>query len=237
MQDFACNDIDTGDTVVLEDSRDGIQYNVAKLADDNCWMLDNLAFNGKDNQGSGSYVTMDSSNTNITGTETWNDTIRTGWTSSTQNSYTASYINDASKNVISSNAKDQAGQWKVGVYYNYCAATVNTICSSDTSTEASQDVCPKGWRLPTGGSSGEFKTLYNNSNYNTYDKYRDALHLPLSGSFDDGQPYYQASSGCWWSSTANGGTNRYHLNVLTSVIYPAWLNDRQYGFSVRCVAK
>lgn len=31
---------------------------------------------------------------------------------------------------------------------------------------AAASICPKGWRLPTGGSSGEFQTLYNN--YNSY---------------------------------------------------------------------
>ncbi len=237
MQDFWCSELTTGQTTTLVDARDNIEYNVAKLADGKCWMLDNLAFNGKDNQGSGSYVTMNDSNTNISGSATWNDTIRTGWTSGTQNSYTASYINDASKSVVSSNAKDQAGQWKVGVYYNYCAATVGTICTDGTTTEATQDVCPKGWRLPTGGGSGEFQTLYNNGSYNTYDKYRDALHLPLSGWFYDGQPDSQASSGRWWSSTAYHGTARYNLYVATSGINPANGLNRRYGLSIRCVAK
>ncbi len=245
MQDFSCSDLTTGQTTTLVDARDNIEYKVAKLADSKCWMLDNLAFNGKDNQGSGSYVTMNNSNTNISGSATWNDTIRTGWTSGSQNTYTASYINDASKSVVSSNAKDQAGQWKVGVYYNYCAATVNTICSSSTTTVASQDVCPKGWRLPTGNTSGEFSALANaiygstgsTSDPTAYSNYRDALHLPLSGYFYDGQPYGQASYGYWWSSTAYNGTGRYRLNVSTSNIYPADSYNRRFGLSIRCVAK
>ncbi len=50
---------------VLPDARDGITYNVGKLADGKCWMLDNLAFNGKDEQGNGSYITMDKGSTGV----------------------------------------------------------------------------------------------------------------------------------------------------------------------------
>ncbi len=238
MQNFACSSLNIGDTTTLEDARDGIEYNVGKLADGKCWMLDNLAFNGKDDQGNGSYITMDSTNTHINTTKTWNDTIRTGWTSSSQNSYVASYINDASKDVVpeGSDTKSKAGNWKIGVYYNYCAVTLDTICSSSTSTVASYDVCPKGWKLPSGGSSGDFQNLYSNY-YTTYDTYRDALHLPLSGYFGSGTPYDQGSSGLWWSTTASNGTNRYNLYVLTSGIYSARSSDRRFGFSIRCISQ
>ena len=181
---------------------------------------------------------MNSTNTNVNTSVTWNDTIRTGWTSSSQNVYDASYINDASKDVVpeGSDTKSKAGGWKIGVYYNYCAATLDTICSSSTTTVASYDVCPKGWKMPAGGSSGDYQTLYSRSEYNTYDKYRDALHLPLSGYFESGTPNNQGSHGYWWSTTADISTGRDNLHVSTSDIYPATNYSRRYGYSIRCIS-
>ncbi len=233
MTSSICSAVNTGEVGTLVDTRDNNTYKVGKLADGKCWMLDNLAFNGKNNKGSGSYITMNSNNTHINTTKTWSDTVRTSWS----NTYTASKINDASKDVVSSNAKDQAGQWKVGVYYNYCAATLGTICSSDASTVASYDVCPKGWKLPAGNTGGDFRALYNRSEYNTYDKYRDALRLPLSGYFLSGTPNSQGSNGRWWSTTAYDGPNRYGLYVSTSGISPTIALDRRDGNSIRCIGQ
>ena len=43
MQDFSCSELqNVGDTDILVDARDGDSYSVAKLADGQCWMTDNL---------------------------------------------------------------------------------------------------------------------------------------------------------------------------------------------------
>ncbi len=223
-----------GVSVTACDTRDESLYKVAKLADGNVWMQDNLAL-GSTTQ---TYRLTDA-DTHLASGATYdlpkssNSTTSPAWA----NSYTASYINADYKDTISSDAKAQAGGWKIGVYYNYCAATADTICTDSTATEANFDICPKGWKMPSGGSSGNYQTLYNNSNYNSYDKYRDALHLPLSGRFRFGSPYNQGSDGYWWSTTANGGTDRYRLSVDTSDIFPAYLNDRSFGFTIRCISQ
>lgn len=74
------------------------------------------------------------------------------------NSYTTAGIYANDKNSTTTNFGSGSG--KIGVYYNYCAASAGTICVSSNSSNASQDICPKNWRLPTGGSSGEYNTLY-----------------------------------------------------------------------------
>ena len=66
-------------------------------------------------------------------------------------------------NVIPSGAPaDGAGSNKVGVYYNYCAASAGSYCYDESkgTGNASYDLCPAGWRMPTSGSSGEYKALY-----------------------------------------------------------------------------
>ena len=77
------------------------------------------------------------------------------------------------------------GSGKIGVYYNYCAASAGSYCygsgtsttgspSSDPNTTTSptarditSDICPVGWRMATSGSydattgGGDYQNLYN----------------------------------------------------------------------------
>ena len=250
------------------DSRDGTEYHIQRLADGNCWLLDNLALD-LTNSTVLSGMTADNtnaSNTTLgylkgTTTGTTSDQYATAavanWTSSY--SYSAPLVNISNKDVVPTAyngtddpMKDQvvAGNWKVGGYYNYCAASAGSYCYGDgtsygtSSGNATEDICPKGWRMPGGGSTvnltatpptGEYQNLYNNSNYNTYANYRSALRLPLSGYFNNGSARFQGSYGGFWSSTRDYDDTMYYLYVGTSGIYPANYDGRSYGYSVRCV--
>jgi len=263
MQDFVDNDYCTGttigDTATLTDSRDGTSYTVGKLADGKCWMLDNLAL---DLTSSTVLNAMSESNTNAsnttlgylkgTSTGTTSDQYATAavsnWTSSY--SYSAPLVNMASKDVIPTDATSTAGGYKVGGYYNYCAASAGSYCYGDGTSEgtssgnATEDICPAGWRMPTGSTSGEFSALANTiygstgstSDATAYANYRSALHLPLSGYFYNGSPFNQGSIGYWWSSTRNDTYNMYSLSVNTSAISPASYDNRRSGRSLRCMA-
>jgi len=266
MQDLASNDYCTGttigDTATLTDSRDGTTYTVGKLADGKCWMLDNLAL---DLTNSTILSNLSSDNTNastglpyLKGTTTRDpDTDASGqyatagvtnWTSSY--SYSAPLVNMASKDVIPSDATSTAGGYKVGGYYNYCAASAGSYCYGNgtnygtSSGNATEDICPAGWRMPAGSTSGEFSALANaiygstssTNDATAYANYRAALHLPLSGYFRNGSPYDQRSYGYWWSSTRRSDDYMYRLRASTSTIYPALNDDRSDGYSLRCVA-
>ncbi|MBQ3470442.1 hypothetical protein IJH23_01885, partial [Candidatus Saccharibacteria bacterium] len=241
----------------LTDPRDSQTYKVARLADDKCWMLDNLALD-LTNSTVLSGMTQDNtnaSNTTLgylkgTTTGTTSDQYATAavsnWTSSY--SYSAPLVSMADKDKTapegtSSDPKQSlatSDNWKYGGYYNYCAASAGSYCygngtSAGTSSgNATEDICPKGWRMPT-GNSGEYQTLYNNASYNTYDKYREALRLPLSGYFYNGSAGNQGSYGSWWSSTRGNNNYMYRLIANTSNIYPASNYNRNLGYSVRCV--
>ena len=148
-----------------------------------------------------------------------------------------------------------AGEWKIGGYYNYCAASAGSYCYGDgtssgtSSGNATEDICPAGWRMPTGNTSGEYKTLANaimneiseGSTVNPsisndgYAPFRSALHLPLSGYSLSNSPSNQGSSGIWWSSTRISNRSMNRLNADTSTIYPASSNQRGSGYSLRCV--
>ena len=238
-----------GDTTTLYDKRDKNEYTVGKLADGKYWMLDNLAL---DLTSSTVLNSMNNTNTNASDTTlgylkngggTTSDQYATAavanWTSSY--SYSAPLVNMDYKNTVPTDATSTAGGYKIGGYYNYCAASAGSYCygngtSAGTSSgDATESICPKGWRLPTGNTSGEYQALYNNSNYNTYAKYRAALHLPLSGYFYGGSPDLQGSYGYFWSSTRDVNIGMYRLSLGTSNINPANDGDRRYGISVRCV--
>ncbi len=62
--------------------------------------------------------------------------------------------------------------------------TGDTYCydSSSSTGDAQYDVCPKGWRMPTGGGSGEYKDLHEVYNSNISDFYST---LPAVSYFTD----------------------------------------------------
>lgn len=222
-----------GDIAYIYDSRDDKPYIIGKLKDGKYWMLENLALD-KTTLKSG--VTLDSSNTHLAAGKTFTlpDSTTTGFAND-NTGYTKAAVNTATKNNTQPLAVGQSGTGKIGVYYNYCAASAGTYCmdSSSGSGNATSDICPKGWRLPTGGASGEFQALRNQ--YSSAGEYALALRTPLSGYFGDGSANYQGSYGYFWSSTFYTATNMYDLNVNTTGVAPQNGNYRFGGFSVRCV--
>ena len=257
MQDATpaiCTAVDEGQVGQVIDSRDNAVYHIGKLADGNCWLLDNLAL---DLTNSTILNGMNGNNTNasnttlgyLKGTTTRDPSTNpngqyatagvSNWGSS--NSYSAPLVNISNKDVIPSDSTSQAGQYKVGGYYNYCAATAGSYCygngtSVGTSAgDATEDICPKGWRMPTGNTNGEYNTLYINSSYNTYATYRSALRLPLSGFFESGIVKNLSNTGTWWTTTRNSNDYVYKLRVYTNSINPTYTNSRYYGNFIRCI--
>lgn len=160
------------------------------------------------------------------------------WTSSY--SYSAPLINATDKN--NTTTSYGAGSGKIGVYYNYCAASAGSYCygngtSAGTSSgNATEDLCPSGWRMPTGNTSGEFQALYTAYSSNV-SNFQTALSTPLSGHFNYGSADYQGSAGYWWSSTRSGNSSVCYLSVNPSRVYPVNDNYRFGGYSLRCVAQ
>ncbi|MDO4526666.1 MAG: hypothetical protein Q4B87_01085 [Candidatus Saccharibacteria bacterium] len=240
MQDFKpCDSVTIGTTGNLTDSRDSESYKVGKLADGNWWLLDNLRL------GSTSAIALTPDDTNIasdwtlpaSGTQCFYTSSCTGTDGTTTGTgYTVPAINVASKNNTTTDYG--VGSGKIGVYYNYCAASAGTYCmaSSSDGENASSDICPKGWKMPTGDTAaGSYYYLYNTGYSANVSNFRAALSTPLSGLFYNGSAYSQGSSGYFWSSTRYSTTNMYSLYVGSSSVYPQGSYGRYYGFSVRCI--
>ena len=219
---------DDNSHIQLIDTRDNEVYWIGKLKDNRCWLLDNLRLGSNDYS-----IDLTPQDTNIA--EAW--TLPRGITSNF-GSYTTAQINAAYKNSVPSDEISQRGNWRAGVHYNFCSASAGTYCyDSESGTgNAEHDVCPIHWRLPIGGNNGEYLALYSIDAYNNYTGYRNALHLPTSGSYST-QLYDWGSYGVFWSSTRFGVS---HSQMYYLVVSPSSINviagaQRGTGQSVRCI--
>ena len=256
-----CKEIYVGATETLIDSRDNTTYMAGRLKDGKCWMLDNLAL---DPTNSTTAANMNASNTNATqeaitnllnggsSTAGWSSVAVenkiTGWnTTSPNNAYEYPYVNNQSKDalVTSYGPASTNGQAKVGIYYNFCAASASTYCYAegsgvdvpDTIIDAPQDICPANWRMPTGGSTGEYYSLaqkYGSDASNT-NSLQYNLSTPLSGYYYGSSAYGQGSYGYWWSSTYYSSNLMYGLSVGPTYVTPHGNDGRGYGQSMRCL--
>ena len=212
----------------LYDTRDGHAYVIQRLNDGNCWMMENLDL------GRTTLTTdLTSANTNLTTTVT--ASTFNGWkrTSGTQ-SYTTGVF-------VVLDGSDSTSNSSYGTLYNYYATTAGTISGATNSSTATNDICPAGWRLPTGGSAGEFANLY--SYYNSAALMRASIAnsgaaFALPGYFTSSTANYQGSRGYYWSSTrTSNSSNAYSLLVQSSSVFHNSSSTRNSGRSIRCILK
>ncbi len=261
--------------IKLKDNRDNTTYTVAKLADGNVWMLDNLALDLITN---GSV--LNSTNTNASDTSlgyllgtTSRDPetdpngkyatagVSSTWTSAEQNYYSIPMINKNSINITGpANEQWGNGSHKYGIYYNFCAASAGTYCFGNeteqaTSTgNATEDICPAGWRLPTGNQSAsdnflKLCSLIGNEECPIGEgivKEMDAtspsslqyqLSIPLSGYFFDGSVQDANTRGDIWSSTRSDDHSMWYLRAYANNIEIRKSAYREGANSIRCVLK
>ena len=171
-------------------------------------------------------------NLRLTGSRTLtpaNSDVSSNWTlSATNTSFPTSCVNTA--------YNMDSGNTTYGNYYNWYAATAGTGTCSMSSGNATASICPKGWRLPTGSSSGEFQALYNQ--YASSALMQGDPGFVLSGYRGGSSTNSQGSVCYYWSSTAYSANNAFNLYLSSSCVNPASsVNDRYLGFPVRCLAE
>ena len=229
MTSDICSQVAVGQEATLTDTRNGSikSYKVGKMKDDHCWMLDNLQLGGNNT------IALTPDDTNITSNWTLPASTSSGF-----DSFTVARINTSYNTTVPTDSMSTRGGWMVGTYYNYCAASAGTYCpaSDAASTVVSQDICPKGWRMPSGGPGGEYQAIWNIYE-NNITNFRTVLRLPLSGYFASGRVYDQGDSADWWSNVYYKYDRMYAVNATSTRFNPLFDYDRRFGFSMRCVAK
>lgn len=225
----------------VRDARDNGTYWVRTLADNNCWMLTNLAYaGGVSNGGNNSYGDVKA--------------IANGG-ATPAGSYTSAlyYIhpNDSNPTYEPQNPKipadggAAAAGRQFGYYYNWCAAMgaqLGTAACSNSLTPAASEsisICPSGWRLPTvdeleslnahpginNGSTTSSAGLVTNA-FMQKTGYRNSS----TGAFGE-----QGTGAYYWSSTPSSAANSRYMYMGNSLVTIATF-IKNAGGSVRCIA-
>ena len=228
MQTITSSSCPTTRTVAA-DARDNHTYWVQKMADGKCWMLTNLAYAGGGTDTHGDVRTLQNGS---------NDSART---------YTApKYYIPPNANPTTSPTEPSAStnggatNPQYGYMYNWCAAmgaqTSSGACNtnySGTAPDQSKSACPAGWRLPTGGASGEQKALYDAQSGTAQGI---SGWLPQYAGNWDGNFSYQGNAGSYWSGTKNSHFDSFYFSITPSYSNATYGIDKYVPASVRCVA-
>ena len=247
-------------TFALEDERDGKTYLVRRLADGNCWMVQNLDLdleavaNGE--------ITLDSTNTDLNSKTSWGPDPTT-ITSSFSGATTArtydngwDYIAYDSSTDTYSVATDSAystshGSQYIGDYYNFYAATAET--GIDESRIASESICPKGWTLPLGyknNSAPAFAKLLENygiatamsSTTGVAKLHSIPLSFEFSGYYDNNTSFLNNINRALYLSSQEYTEDQSYFRALdfyrgSGNIYVPGVTTKSTGGAIRCVAR
>ncbi|MBR2741600.1 hypothetical protein IKD98_02495 [Candidatus Saccharibacteria bacterium] len=172
-----CSSLQSGAVTALTDQRDNDTYAVAKLADGNCWMIENLRLestaehnsDGTLAQGYGTSATygnfgglataenenFDSLNTTnslyYSGTQEGTASIDIG--TSNYPGYRMPRYNNLNTSTRASSPTDNSGNmYSYGNYYTWHAAIADlTYNGTNNQSATGTSLCPAGWHLPKGG--------------------------------------------------------------------------------------
>lgn len=246
MQSFTateCSNLQVGETLALTDIRDSNTYAIAKLADNHCWMIENLRLdlnnrilsNTDTNLPTASFVA------NSPSTSTTNTMCNTDDSNCIDNIYfNTNNINRSLAPAHNTNSVNNSW-YSYGVMYNWYTASAGNGDYALATGNVAGDLCPAGWRLPTGGNSGEFVALNNAVNANANAAISPLFKFPsnfiYSGDFNFNKPGGRGTFGRWWSATPVDAAHAYRMGMASSGPTPAGSWSKWDAFAIRCIVK
>ncbi|MBR2587068.1 hypothetical protein IKE71_01685 [Candidatus Saccharibacteria bacterium] len=145
------------------------------------------------------------------------------------------------------------GSMYFGDYYNWYAATAGVgQYKYDTDTTVSQDICPKGWKLPAGDSASNgswlklFRDAYSltGSGYGSGASITGAIQLPISSAmfgyyyWNNGALISRGNNGMFWSSTGHDSSSVRIFDFSFSGFFSAQAGTAKInGLPIRCLAR
>ena len=205
-------------TTTLIDARDQKTYTVAKLGDD-CWMTQNLSFEG---------TSLSPSTSNVTTSRSISNPQDSKGNSQCYNANGYNYACNHKANLEDMAASgDIYGLSEIGTWYNYMYATAGTISTDNNSVDATEDICPSNWKMP---SITEAQSMLS---------YASAFSPIKAGFYAPGNALFYASSASrWWTSTTSTSSpaiKRIDINYDNYL----WTSGaaRYSGEFIRCIAK
>lgn len=179
MQNFSCSSLSAGQVTALTDSRDNNVYTVGKMQDGNCWMMENLRLDAEyssdstkaqgfggvfaglaDSEPYGSYLDVQANSLYSIDGSTEN--VISGGNADRFPRYNNdnTRIGDDSLIANPTNIYFNSQWYAYGNAYSWAAAMANTdpLETTSASESANTSICPTGWTLPYGGSTGNGAT-------------------------------------------------------------------------------
>ena len=178
-----CSSMSTGEVTALTDNRDNDTYAVAKLADNKCWMIENLRLDdGVDLSSTNTHNpslplnnswyykrqqgTLTTSNHLSATSDPTSTNPDTAWCQTNRSicddqSMLATNNTTLFTSNTSNNYSAESNVYSYGNYYNWYSATAGHGkygSSYGQGYEAPGDICPAGWHLPKGGNKSQEST-------------------------------------------------------------------------------
>ncbi|MBR0431091.1 InlB B-repeat-containing protein, partial [Candidatus Saccharibacteria bacterium] len=217
-----CSSMTTGQVTALKDTRDNDVYAVAKLADGNCWMIENLrldydashnsdgtlaqgydgVFSGLAQPETANFINSTTANSlYYSGTQSGTATINIGATDYPEYRFPR-YRNDNTNSnstinpntTVNSMSGTNQNIYSYGDYYTWAAAIANTSYhETDNQSATTTSLCPAGWRLPKGGNKNRIISDDDNEFWNLIVDELNNGTLPAN--YDSSTyPYYDGSA-------------------------------------------
>lgn len=241
MQDITpaiCETVPIGVENQLIDSRDNKLYWVTKLADNNCWMTQNLDYDIKN---TGNIIAK-----NNGATSTWSPNTATSvgayYTDTTPNgtqSYDPGDIYDTgnTSGSVTCTSSSNGGyncHYHLGNYYQYNAARAG---SSVTTGSGNYSICPKNWFMTSPSVTGSFDALFAayNLGQNASKMQAAPLYFVRHGYIGSGQ-LNNVDYGYYWTALGTDANNASSLSFDNSTISlgASHVDSRSLGMHVRC---
>ena len=214
IQDFTlsqCQSQATSAPALVYDRRDNSAYTV-RYINGNCWMTQNLRITGTISATDSNFSSPASFDVSAGGD------LRGGSdTSTTAKSHRADSTDTAASGSLGYTI-DQLGAW-----YNYCAASAGEICQEAVKQDATQDICPAGWYLPS------------YSQQNGIRSYASSFSPIYGGIYYSGSLNTATTQGSWWSATSYDAIgNQYSMYYSTGSLGIS-TGGKSSGRYIRCV--
>ncbi len=241
--------VNVGDTMQAVDKRDGKKYWIAKLADGNIWMTQNLDLDIKSSR---TYTYAD---TDLPLGSTWtpksSTTTDTTWINydydpasyDPGNRYwNGTILAQPGTNIANGTTTNGDAHYHIGNYYNWSAAIAmnNSRDYSTPGEDANQSICPAGWRLPIYSGSMSYQTLASAQNLTSGTSgnvHNAPTYFPYSG-YWDGSSYYVGYEGAYWLGVAGGSSGAYQFDFDSEAnLYAQNTDFRSSGATIRCVIR
>ena len=213
------------DVITLKDERDDNEYRVAKLKDNKCWMIDNLRLGS----------TLDPDTGTMQLNSATSDTAKDGFTLQ----MTPVDLNNNGNYDIDAAYIDET----YGGYYSWHTATAGTGTEAMAidGDNATNSICPRGWKLPTGGPKDNdfqmFIMAYENSN-------SKLQNSPVPGLMNSGYIWNKGNGfgrkdqdARLWSSTTRSDHTAYDLYTYYSDVESGHNDLKHFGQPMRCIAR